>query len=262
MATIPKRPDLIDMPFAEHGHRLQVPTNTDLRGRASQYNGFPEECSLPLDNNGIAPSRMDFNGIFHMITQWQHWAQSGGQAIYDETLNYVTPALVYKDNTIYFCYKDNGPDVVGVGVKIPSTQAGSEYWYPILGRPSVDTFGTDANNYTQQGKYQLTKENALTNFPPTSTPSQGKAGFLYVEIGAGGKNCRQHYIYTEDNRHQYVRVCTDISKPADERVWTQWRKILTEADVRGDAYCQRYITLAQPDNAIGQDNDLWIVWRA
>lgn len=67
------------IPFAESGSRNVIPQTTAEFGRASLTLGFPPETSILISNGGAAPKGADFNGIFHHITQYLQWIQSGGQ---------------------------------------------------------------------------------------------------------------------------------------------------------------------------------------
>lgn len=247
--TIPVKPSVLEAPFANNGERQTVLRSTDVAGRASLDVGFPAECSLALEQGGIPPSRIDFNGIFNMITVWLHYLQSGGMFAYNQTVNYVTPGMVFYNGTVYLCIKDNGPQVSGAGIKIPGASGSETYWKIGFGNPTVNQYGNNANAYITSGVYFVADTSATTNFPVPGT-----GGFL--SVAANGNNISQSFVLRTDATKTYVRASINGGTS-----WTAWTKILTTADVRGDAYCQRYISTALPDNAIGQDNDLWIVWR-
>lgn len=130
---IPSQPtNLIPRPFASsEGATYQViPDKTETPGRASFQQGFPAETQLPLSSGGIAPNRMDFQGLFHLLTAFGFWQQSGGLWEYNKTLNYAPPAVVYHKDTLWWCEKDNGPDVEGA--KEPGTDDGADYWRDFL----------------------------------------------------------------------------------------------------------------------------------
>lgn len=65
---IPSQPgNLFTRPFAANGTRQIIPDVSANAGRASLEQGFPTETQLPLSQGGIAPNRMDFNGILRAM---------------------------------------------------------------------------------------------------------------------------------------------------------------------------------------------------
>ena len=84
-------PNAITRPFANNGNAIIIPDAKSADGRASWQEGFPVETQLPLNNGGIAPNRIDFNGIFQMLSALAFWQQSGGQMVYSTALNSPTP---------------------------------------------------------------------------------------------------------------------------------------------------------------------------
>ena len=128
---IPNEPiNLIPRPFAADGTFQVVPDDKRIAGRASFKDGFPNETQLPLNQGGIAPNRMDFNGLFNMLSTFAFWQQSGGQFTYKTALNYKQPSIVFHNGKLWWCVADNGPDVAGVGEKIPGSN--ENYWMELL----------------------------------------------------------------------------------------------------------------------------------
>ena len=85
---IPTQPkNLLPSPFAQSGTKSVIPAAQPNPGRASFNLGFPEETQLPLNMGGIAPNRMDFNGMFYMLSAFAFWQQSGGMFNYTAALN-------------------------------------------------------------------------------------------------------------------------------------------------------------------------------
>jgi hypothetical protein len=114
-------PNVITRPFANNGNAIIIPDAKPADGRASWQEGFPVETQSPLSNGGIAPNRIDFNGIFQMLSALAFWQQSGGQMVYSTALNYQTPCIVYFDGRLWWCVRMNGPDVTDPGVVQPGT---------------------------------------------------------------------------------------------------------------------------------------------
>ena len=93
MAKMPVYPQVLPRPFAENGNRRTIPDTTTDQGRASFNVGFPPETQEPFSEGGIAPNRLDFQGMFNAITTMLFWQQSGGQWNYNSALGYKCPAL-------------------------------------------------------------------------------------------------------------------------------------------------------------------------
>lgn len=248
-ATIPVKPTVFPEPFANSGDTTSLPQTTTTPGKASFDAGFPEECSKPLADGGLPPSRIDFNSIFKLITEWLHYFQSGGLVTYNPDLNYVTPALVFHNGTGYQCLSDNGPAVASVGIKIPGAVGSETYWKPSTGELNINHFGNNANSYLLTGCYYIEDAYATLNFPVI-----GSGGFLTVS--RRDNNLDQAFVLRTDATKLYRRNSTDGGA-----TWSTWTKVVHTNDIRGDAYCQRFISTANPDNAVGKDNDLWIVYR-
>lgn len=125
--TISQPQNLLATPFANDGNFQIIPDADAGSGRASLSLGFPTETQRPLVQGGIAPNRLDFNGILHMLSAAMFWQQSGGQWTYLNTLNYATPCIVYHQNELWWCVKENGPDST---VVTPGTN--ETYWMNFL----------------------------------------------------------------------------------------------------------------------------------
>lgn len=124
---IPSQPtNLIPRPFASSGTFQVVPDSKITAGRASFKDGFPTETQLPMNQGGIAPNRMDFNGMFNMLSAFAFWQQSGGHFSYHAELNYKQPSIVFHNSRLWWCVASNGPEVSGVGVKTPGSS--ETYW--------------------------------------------------------------------------------------------------------------------------------------
>ena len=122
----PTQPALIPMPFAQNGNKNTIPENgTEGKGDASFALGFPQITETPLSIGGLPPSRKDFNGIFNLLSMFAFFGQSGGVFTYSRELNYVSPALIWFNNTLWICVKENGKDSTN-GIQAP--QANSQYW--------------------------------------------------------------------------------------------------------------------------------------
>jgi hypothetical protein len=127
LPTIPV--NLFKRPFANNGTFQVIPDIKNTEGRASLAEGFPVETQLPLSAGGIAPNRMDFNGILYMLSAFAFWSQSGGQWVYRPDLDYNVPCIVYYDDNLWWCAQPNGPTQVS-GSVTPGTN--KNYWISLL----------------------------------------------------------------------------------------------------------------------------------
>lgn len=116
--------DKLTSVFAVNGDKRLPPATAALAGsgRASQYEGFKIENSMPLSQGGIPPYREDFNGIFNLFSQFLLWYQQGGVMQYDNSLDYEVNNEVYYNGLKYRCIQDNG---VSSTVALPSD---TTYW--------------------------------------------------------------------------------------------------------------------------------------
>jgi len=118
---MPQYPNqIITRPFANNGETRRIPDTTSTQGQASYAQGFPVETQLPLANGGIAPSRLDFNGILNVLSAMGFWQQSGGQMLYQAALSYTRPSIVHHNGRLWWCVADNGPDAL-TGVVEPGS---------------------------------------------------------------------------------------------------------------------------------------------
>ncbi len=116
--------DKLTSVFAVNGDKRLPPATAALAGsgRASQYEGFKVENSMPLSQGGIPPFREDFNGIFNLFSQFLLWYQQGGVMQYDSTLDYEVNNEVYYNGLKYRCIQNNGASST---VALPSD---TTYW--------------------------------------------------------------------------------------------------------------------------------------
>lgn len=131
MAVIYPPKNHLPSPFCDIGDKNIIPTSGgDADGIASYRTGFPPVTQKPPSIGGIAPQRKDFNGAFFMLSAFTFWQQSGGLMQWDAKLNYTKPNLVFADNKLWWCMRDNGPGTAA-GAK-PPNQANAEYWLNLL----------------------------------------------------------------------------------------------------------------------------------
>lgn len=81
--TLPK----IQQPFANGGQKADIPNNATGTNRASMTEGWNSITSTPIDQGGIPPNRLDFNGLGYMATVLLYFMQQGGFVQYDSTIS-------------------------------------------------------------------------------------------------------------------------------------------------------------------------------
>lgn len=95
----------MSMPFALNGDK-NIPSATATGTDTSSLNdGFLPITQEPLDAGGVAPERIDFNGMFYLSTDLRCFLQNGGVITFDSAVNsaiggYPKNAILgYIDNT-------------------------------------------------------------------------------------------------------------------------------------------------------------------
>lgn len=122
----PTQPAFIPIPFAQDGNRNTIPENgTEGKPDASFALGFPQITETPLSIGGLPPQRKDFNGIFNLLSNFAYFQQSGGIFKYSEELTYIPPSIIWSNNKLWICIKENGKSSTN-GIQNPKTE--SEYW--------------------------------------------------------------------------------------------------------------------------------------
>lgn len=81
--TLPK----IQQPFANAGQKADIPNAATGTNRASMAEGWNNITSKPIDEGGIPPNRLDFNGLGYMATALLYFMQQGGYITYDSTIS-------------------------------------------------------------------------------------------------------------------------------------------------------------------------------
>ena len=83
-------------------------------GRLSQAEGWTQINQTPLEDGGIAPFRVDMNGLAYLLSQFALWYQQGGIMEYSSTLPYEVGNEVFHNGTKYRALQANGGSVAGV----------------------------------------------------------------------------------------------------------------------------------------------------
>lgn len=104
-------PQILYQPFAATGDKntiLNSPSTEDPQ-RANLQTGFPSITQIPIDNGGIPPERMDFNGLGYLLSSFYFFTQCGGVYTFNQDVSnaiggYPLGAVLYytdSDGTMY-----------------------------------------------------------------------------------------------------------------------------------------------------------------
>lgn len=156
---IPAIPTLLPMPFAQNGERRDILENNTIPGSAdaSWATGFPPVTRINKQAGGKPPYGLDFQGIFHALSQHLFFAQSGNVYPWQGAngafpgLDYLTGAHVLgSDGSEYVALMPSGPDVpntegggfVGPVDPVTDAEAKGGYWSKVFnGGPNGGAVG-------------------------------------------------------------------------------------------------------------------------
>lgn len=156
---IPGIPVILPMPFAQNGERRDIPDNNTTPGSAdaSWAVGFPPVTRINKQAGGKPPYGLDFQGIFHALSQHLFFAQSGNVYPWQGAngafpgLDYLTGAHVLgSDGSEYVALMPSGPDVpntegggfVGPVDPVTDAEAKGGYWSKVFnGGPNGGAVG-------------------------------------------------------------------------------------------------------------------------
>ncbi|MFI3272978.1 MAG: hypothetical protein R3Y11_12920, partial [Pseudomonadota bacterium] len=134
-----EQPDFIPQPFAANGDKNDISDTSTTNGLASWPEGFNTINSLPSVAGGVAPSRLDFNGMFYTLSQFAMFAQQGGVFAWSEEQDYGVNALVQSGGDFYKSLLASGPSSVGVGAQSPVTA--TSYWQKLTPTATTSSAG-------------------------------------------------------------------------------------------------------------------------
>ena len=123
MLKLATQPNVLKMAWAKNGAKATIPETTSTLGVASLSQGFPVETELPIDDGGVPPRRVDFNGAFYMLSMFAMYQQAGGQFLWSAQVDYDLPSIIYHNGDLWWCLQSNG---VSSTIVEPGTN--SAYW--------------------------------------------------------------------------------------------------------------------------------------
>lgn len=105
-------PQILYQPFAATGDKntiLNSPSSEDPQ-RANLQTGFPPITQIPIDNGGIPPERMDFNGLGYLLSSFYFFTQCGGVYTFNRNVSnaiggYPLGAVLYYTDSNGTTYK-------------------------------------------------------------------------------------------------------------------------------------------------------------
>ncbi|MFI3272977.1 MAG: hypothetical protein R3Y11_12915 [Pseudomonadota bacterium] len=169
-----EQPDFIPQPFADNGDKNNISDTSTTNGLASWPEGFNTINSTPLAAGGVAPSRLDFNGMFYTLSQFAMFAQQGGVFAWSEEQDYGVNALVQSGGDFYKSLLASGPSSVGVGAQSPVTA--TSYWQKLTPTATTTVLGLI------KGSASLAIDASGTATVPSATTSL--AGILKLATSA------------------------------------------------------------------------------
>lgn len=102
-------PTLLEMPIARDGAKNSIPSTTSpTTGLLSQQFGWQDINSMPVQQGGKAPSRLDFNGVLNLLSNILFYTQKGWQFEWDSSQAYYAGCIVKdtSDGKMYQCLND------------------------------------------------------------------------------------------------------------------------------------------------------------
>ena len=117
--------NFLKMPIASEGDKTIPPETSQSAGtgRLSQAKGWTDVNSLPINEGGIPPNRLDFNGAFFLLSAYLVWIQQGGLFNYSTEYDYEIGNEVLYQGVKFRCIQENGPSSA---LKTPGTDR--TYW--------------------------------------------------------------------------------------------------------------------------------------
>lgn len=148
-------PQILYQPFAATGDKntiLNSPSTEDPQ-RANLQTGFPVITQIPIDNGGIPPERMDFNGLGYLLSSFYFFTQCGGVYTFNQDVSnaiggYPLGAVLYYTDSNGTTYKVRSllENNTYNFVTTPS-YIDNEHWAYVSSTPiTQDTSVSSANN--------------------------------------------------------------------------------------------------------------------
>lgn len=170
---------LIPRIFASGGQtQSPIPENSTGTNRASFQDGWPTLTSTPIDDGGVPPNRLDFNGLGTLMTTWFYAIQQGWFATFDGTVS--TKIGGYPLNAILWYVDGNGvPQYLVRSLVANNTESDltdTTKWQPLTLNPmGMAMLGTLSNQSAAQ-----VRNIEIVN----SEPATGEDGTIYCILAS------------------------------------------------------------------------------
>lgn len=171
-------PQILYQPFAATGDKntiLNSPSSDDPQ-RANLQTGFPAITQVPIDNGGIPPERMDFNGLGYLLSSFYFFTQCGGIYTFNRNVSnaiggYPLGAVLYYTDSNGTTYKvrslleNNTFDFVTTPSYIDD-----KHWAYVSSTPiTQDTSASSASNVFSTAAVQSLISNTLNSIYPVGS---------------------------------------------------------------------------------------------
>lgn len=130
--ALPTYPTMWSDVMGANASYTTISETTASTGRVSLFNLFPAETSLDIKEGGVAPSRVDMNGLFRIIGDNIFYLQRGGVYNYSSEYDYYAGSIVTDGGRLYVALEQSGPNVGGTQAITDTT-----YWKDLSGDASV-----------------------------------------------------------------------------------------------------------------------------
>ena len=136
-------PLAIQTPIAINGDKNIPKQNAQGTDTSSINLGFLPITSEPLDDGGIAPERIDFNGMFYLSTDQRTYLQNGGYITYNDDVataigGYPQGAVLnYLDSNGNFSQVQSLIDNNQYNFVTTPSYINNTYWKFVSGKPTV-----------------------------------------------------------------------------------------------------------------------------
>jgi hypothetical protein len=216
-------PTLLKTPIASGGDKNTIPETTgSTTGLLSQEKGWQQINSLPINAGGIAPSRLDFNGVFNLLSNILFYTQKGWVWEFDETQNYFAGCTVKDtaDGKTYVCIAD-----VNASTTHPSSD--TTHW-----KLSDLATKDDLANYLPLSGGAMTGDNIKRNVDNSSLELCGASQLqkgAYLSLNGQNANAKFDLVSQYDANTYAVLEGTPTGDNAGTLTWCG-HNVLTDAN--------------------------------
>ena len=129
--------DLIPQPWANGGQHATIPNGATGTNRASFTEGWGVITSTPVDDGGLPPNRLDFNGLGYLATAVAYFLQNGGFYTFNSSVS--TQIGGYPLGAVLWYVNNGVPQYMVVSLVANNTTSDltdTTKWMPITMNPN------------------------------------------------------------------------------------------------------------------------------